>query len=228
MSIFGQHDLYMYAENRKNTNLGILIEAGLVSEIEKPYFQMTERIRIYPVNWGEEIPKPEIWGGKNILVAHYPVGKREIYPGQRFFEAQKFLRDHNDFDIIHVGDIHQRFEYADQNKKSIILNPGPLFRDTAAEDMLKHHPGFYVVETDGLYLEFFEVPHEPWEKVLTRDHIDRENEITRLMDGFVEKLTLESEGEGLSFSEVLNELLDKAKASTGVRAALSKAMEEKV
>lgn len=190
--IYGQHDTYMYsAETRKNTSLGVLISSGLVEELTEDGIYWVnnegETVFVYGCSYGKEVPIPSHSDVFNILVIHAPIGKEALYPGHEHESMNTFLRKYPDYDLIVCGDIHRRFEYS--VGKRYIVNAGPVLRKTAELYNYEHKPGFYIYSTlDDNPLTWHEIPHEPAEKVLTRDHIERQDETNEMLDEFIKSI----------------------------------------
>ena len=198
-AIFGQHDTYLYSETtRKNTNLGILEEAGLVTILgEKPFCIASSEItakqpsinylRIYGCHFGQKVPtiiehKKPI----NILVIHAPIANKELFPGHEFTGAKSFLRKHKDFDLIICGDIHRQFFVHLGDR--IIVNPGPMVRRIGETYNFKHKPSFGEYNAESGIIDLHEIPHKPAEEVLSRDHIEQPAENKAVLDKFIKEL----------------------------------------
>jgi DNA repair exonuclease SbcCD nuclease subunit len=204
-SIYGQHDTYLYSEEtRDKTNLGILEKAGLVkilgSKAQTLIDQVGRRVHIYGTSFGGEIPIVKKSKDFNILVIHAPISMAPLYPGHEFTQAKKFLRANN-FDLILCGDIHQAFLETDLDRN--IINVGPMLRKEATEYNFKHKPGFVIFDTETKEGEFVEIPHRLAEEVLSRQHIDRKDEMTGMLQDFIESMKEGGEEQGVSFNENL-------------------------
>ena len=223
-SVFGQHDLYMYSENRRNTNLGILMESGLVHEIPKDGAPVINGVKVYPMNWGDPVPT-KLSPDRNILVAHAPIAARAIYPGQQFSPALQFLKDHPEFDVIHVGDIHQRFSFNDGGRW--IINTGPILRMEATDDSWAARPGFNVWESETGEMGWVEIPFEKPEKVLTFEHLEKAKRVEEMMTQFTTAIRSGTDvSGGNSFFEILQELMNKEGVGAEVREIISSKISE--
>jgi DNA repair exonuclease SbcCD nuclease subunit len=213
-AVYGQHDTYMYSEaTRGATSLGILEKAGLVkilsAEPEEIWYR-DDGVAIYGCSYGQEIPVVKNKNLFNILVIHAPIAEKAIYPGQNYFDALSFLKDHKDFDLIHCGDIHQKFMIEHQCR--IILNSGPMLRKEATLYNFSHKPGFFFYDSEkNKKPTWIEIPHQPAELVLSRAHIDYENEATNILDEFIGSIGEVEINEEVSFTDNLLAYIKKNK-----------------
>jgi len=202
--VYGQHDTYMYSEKtRDKTNMGILAKAGLVLILDSNPSRSYEAV-IYGAHYGQEAPKPEKKEPeqKNILVIHAPITIDPLFPDHVYDPAFGYLKSHPEYDLILCGDIHRTFLTRYEGRH--IVNTGCLIRKEADEyNMTTHHPGFYVFDTDSVTCEWVEIPHKPAEEVLTRDHIERKNQINQMLQSFIDSVKDGGIKEGVSFQDNL-------------------------
>jgi hypothetical protein len=243
--VYGQHDVYMYSEETKdNTSLGVLAKAGLVTILsDKPVMLFSDTyeidhshpIRIYGASYGQEIPIPSSKNNEpdqvsDILVLHAPIA--EEWVGGDFIDARGFLKMHPEWDIILVGDIHRKFsipmyfEHHKHRNTEYLINTGPMLRKEATEYNFKHTPGFFCTSSETYLdkLKWISIPHEPAEKVLTRDHIIKEEDKNQMLSDFIEKIGTESGGDSVSFQEVLQGLIKEGNVDKRVQAIISEVM----
>jgi DNA repair exonuclease SbcCD nuclease subunit len=141
---------------------------------------------IYGANWKDSIPIPTNTSVKNILVLHASISKKAEWDGHDFTHPRYFLKKHNRFDLILVGDIHKEF-CINQNNKWII-NTGPMLRLEANKYNFSHKPCFYIWDSRTLKTKRIQIPHEPAEIVLTRDHIEEKKLNQEELDAFASSL----------------------------------------
>ncbi len=203
-SIYGQHDTYLYSEEtRYATMLGALIRAGKIRHLyNEPTTIMINDKKIsysaYGCNYGEDVPSPFLTkDGINILVIHAPIADEALWEGQDYLDAEKFLRANRGYKIILCGDIHQKFIIEDKGR--YIVNCGPMIRREATEYNLQHHPGFWVWNIKSEKMTWQEIPHEPAEMVLTRDHIELQDEKTEMLDDFIKSVKTDIVDDQVSF-----------------------------
>lgn len=212
LAIFGQHDTYMYSEEtREATSLGILEKAGLVTVLGNSHIRFLDeegrqKIDVYGVNYGQDIPETIGGADINILVIHAPIAERALWPSHDYIDARKFLGEHDDFDLILCGDIHRKFLI--EKEGQIICNTGCMMRISV--DLWSHHPGFFVYDTKKKFnrIEEIEIPHELSAKVLSREHIEREERVKNMLNEFVEAVGvpvsgLEDEEDNVDFIKIL-------------------------
>lgn len=190
-TVFGQHDTYMYSkETRDTTNLGILARAGLVCPLDgNPLMFDSGTIQVYGCSYGEEVHSPtkmdESRKPLQILVIHRSIVENDL-PFSNSTYARPFLRKYPEYDLILCGDAHQKFLVKDQGR--IICNTGPLLRREATPEMFSHHPGFYVYDTEERSATWYDLEIAPAERVLTRNHIEKEKQTNEMLDKFIQEI----------------------------------------
>lgn len=221
IAVYGQHDTRLYSEEtRDKTSLGIWSLTDYEVYIADTILSF-EDIKIQGCSYGQQIPKP-IKGKKNILLIHKMITDSPLYPGQEYTDAKKFL-DENEFDLIVCGDAHRKFMRS--NKGRYIVNAGPLLRLEASREMYLHKPGFWVCDTDKISIGWIDIPHEPAEKVLTRESIESKAQINEMLNGFIEGCSNETEI-NFSFEENLQNFIEKNEVSKEVVDIISNTMME--
>jgi len=229
-SVYGQHDTYLYAEEtRDRTNLGILQKVGLVEiltnePVEPIKIHSQDDVFIYGSSFGGEIPEPSNPDAFNILVIHAPIADLPLFFGHEITLAKKFLLTHDKYDVILCGDVHRRFSA--RIGKRMIVNTGPMLRKEASEYNFSHSPEFAIYNTDIKELEWVGIPHRPAFEVLSRAHIERQNEAESLLEDFIESMKEDIE-QGVSFSENLRIFLKENRIEPLVVDCLAKIMEGK-
>ena len=226
--VFGQHDTYLYSEDiRKTTSLGILAKLGLVDILDMHLIN-EEGVLIVGCSYGKKIPEIEDFGESDpyckILVIHAPISDAPLYPGHELTYARNFLRLHNEYDLILCGDIHKAFIYG--SKGRYIVNTGPMLRRECNEYNFKHKPHFLVYDTKTKTLEDVTIPHEPADKVLTREHIERVDFNDLMLQDFIKSVET-GEVKSASFTDNLRIFIEKNDLTEEVVNILSKVMEDK-
>lgn len=229
LSVFGQHDTYMYSEVTKQaTNLGILDKGQHVKILsQKPCIWNHSKdgcYHIYGCSWGQEIPKVKKTDCLNILVIHAPIAEKALWHGHEYLNAEKFLEENKDFDIILCGDIHMEFLIEKNNR--YILNTGPLVRRSATEYNFSREPCFYVYDIKKEKIDRVVIPHKNAEDVLSRSHIERKKEIKIVLDGFVSAIKDDLEA-SVDLSENIRKYLDKNSISQEIKNIIAKTMSKK-
>lgn len=232
-AVYGQHDLYMYSgKARTATTLGILASTGLV-EILGDWNYIMDNWCIKGCSIGEEVPEPTE-GFKNALVIHKMIVDKKLWASQEdYIWAPDFLAEHKGYDLILCGDCHQKFLYKMDGR--IICNTGCLTRYTADEYNFTHKPGFFEFSTETAKIKWHDIPHEPAEKVLTREHIEREQEVDEMLEGFIKAIQETTPGlyskkgsefGGISFMDNLQTLMAKEQVSEEVKNIISGVADE--
>lgn len=215
-SVRGQHDVYMYSEETKDkTNLGILVKVGLIIPLSTDTLIKAQDVSIYGANFGQNLAKIKRTG-YTIGVIHTSISDAPLWKGHEFTPADKYLNDNSEYDFILVGDIHRRFEV--KKDKRMLVNVGPMLRREATEYNFVHSPALYILDTDKpKESNWVDIPHEPAKKVLSRDHLLKQEEADSILDEFVDSIKSSSETVvGVSFMENLLAFAKENKIDQGV------------
>jgi DNA repair exonuclease SbcCD nuclease subunit len=213
-AVMGQHDSYLYSEaTRDYTSFGILHKANLIWDVSKKAFSNhREKYYIQGASYGQEVPNP-VDDYFNVLVIHKSISDEPLFPGHDYSDAKRFLKEHN-FDLIVCGDVHRTFMKSINGRA--ILNSGPMLRLEASEAMLNHKPGFWVYDVfSSGPPKWIEIPHEPADKVLSRDHIINKNDINNMLNNFIESVK-NPDVEHYSFEDNLVDFIKKNKIEKDV------------
>ena len=224
--VFGQHDTYFYStETRDRTNLGILVKVGLVIPLAVDNPTMVQGVALYGANFGQNLDdiKRSSKTAYSIGVIHSTISDVALWPGREFSAADKFLKDHPGYDFILVGDIHRQFEVAEGKRR--LINTGPMLRREATEYNFQHKPSVYIFNTTDNTREWVEIPHAKAESVLSRDHIERQEEAETLLDDFVKAIGAEDVEMGVSFIDNLMAFAKENKVDSGVMDVIAKFIE---
>jgi DNA repair exonuclease SbcCD nuclease subunit len=210
MVVFGQHDTYMYSVvGRKKTIIGAMEAAGLLTVLGSDPVEVSAGIRLHGASYGQELPKPDTKRKGNLLVIHAPISDRELWVGQSYYNANDFLwQAARSFDGVICGDIHRAFY--EKIGKRFIINTGPLLRRKSDEG--EHKPHFYIVGKDLVPVKV-EIPHEPADKIISREHIEKE----RAYDQLINQLQSSKPGKtgtDVRFADILAEVVLKNTGKT--------------
>lgn len=229
LSVWGQHDMYLYSKDKSTTSLGILIECGKVEELKKywagteDYLGYERMIHVYGASWGQEIPVPDDPKDYNILVIHKDISDSPLFPGHAYTNAEMFLMEHTEYKVIVCGDIHRRFLFKSMDR--YIINPGPLLRMEATEYNMSYVPGFLILDTEKNILEIAPIPHEPSKVVLSRKHIENKKETETMLDEFIKNVSVDHKIT-FSFKENLQNYLKENKIKQTIVDLISEVMNE--
>jgi len=214
LAVFGQHDQYMRSMvTRHATMLGILEQAGEIEILGDVSIGVGKgkMWHFWGAGYGEEIPTPTVGFGEcNILVIHAPIAVEPLWPGHNYIDAEEFLAEHEEFDMILCGDIHRRFSIRNMEGRWI-LNTGPMIRRRAVDYNFQHTPGFWVIDTEkenrpNHRVSWEEIPHLLAEKILSRDHIEREEDSEEILQEFVNAVDSDFDA-GVDFDDNLERFL---------------------
>ena len=219
--VMGQHDTYLYSEEtRDRTNLGILAKVGLIKILNDQPVKLGNS-NLYGCSFGAEVPVPKS-DGFNILVIHAPISDAPVYPGHEFTLAKDFLMVHDKYGLVLCGDIHRKF--VEKVGGRVIMNVGPMLRKEATAYNFGHIPRFVVFDTETRREEWVDIPHMSAEEVLSRQHLEKQEETSNRMDDFI-ALIKEDVEQGVSFGENLRIFLKGNKIEAEVIDYLSTVME---
>jgi DNA repair exonuclease SbcCD nuclease subunit len=159
----------------------------------------TEPLIITGVRWGAQVPKdpPRASRAPHVMIIHAPIAEAPVFERHDYIDARGFAEKHRGYDLILCGDIHRHF--CVRTKWNVIVNTGPMMRREATEYNFIHEPCFYVWDTETKELIREIIPHRPAEEILSRKHLEVQQDIKTLLSDFVEKVkkTLSKEAPGV-------------------------------
>ena len=242
--VFGQHD--QYYRTREDTLLVALSIAGRVTILgknpvvydvqggrtdklsygRKGYIKQNDRkVCVYGCGYGEDEIPEVLDRGKwvvNVFVAHRMVIRKKIWPGQEDYElADRFLKKYDDFDLILLGDSHQKLVYADEAER-MVCNSGCLIRKDTT--LLSHKPGFFVYDTEAKSMDWVDIPHEPPERCMSDKHLRDTEESNEMLQSFVSSVNgdeIETEG---SFEANLDKFVKQHGIADDIQLLISQEM----
>lgn len=199
--VFGQHD--QYYRTREDTLLVALSIAGRVNILGNGALVLESeghRVCVYGCGYGEGVPDVDGSGDCNVLVAHRMVIAKRMWPGQEDYElADRFLKKHDSYNLILLGDAHEGFVHTEGGRT--ICNTGPMVRKTI--DLWEHQPGFFIYDTETKKTERRTMPHDTPERCMSRKHIESMEEKGEILRDFVDAADSEVEA-GDSFDDNLD------------------------
>ena len=217
----GQHDSYFHDLDNNKTTTGILLSARLLTLLDKNGWS-SKGVTVYGASYGEEVPFDLRASDYNILVIHAPIAEKGI-PGVNYIDALQFLKEHDEYDFILCGDIHEKFLIKYKNR--FICNTGPMLRMEATKYMFKHQPCFFVLDTDNNEIDKISIPAAPADSVLSRDHIEKQKQRQDEFNDFIERVKDASGVSSVDFLENLNLIKKKNKTPSAVKRIVEKYME---
>jgi len=202
-TVFGQHDMY----NRRNPEdtpsiMQMLRDTNIITVLSDEPVHLG-KCNIYGANWGDEIPEVDKdKDRKNVLVIHASISLRAEYPGHDFTGPGYFLKQHPEFDLVLVGDVHKMF-IAERSGRYIV-NTGPMLRLEANIHMFEHEPCFFIWDSKKNNIEKHIIPHGAATDILTREHIDTNRTTKRELEKFTETLGKLTSLQGLRKEKIKN------------------------
>lgn len=223
IAIPGQHDLQAHSlENVDKSSIKVLEEAGkltLLTNSSVISFSSKD-IGISGFPWSIELGQASSLYPKNIALIHYLVYKgKEPFPGasEKGGTAKQIIKKMPGFDLIVSGDNHQTF--VERVGNQLLVNPGSFMRTTAAQ--IDHKPCVFLWRASDNEIEQVFLPIE--KNVISREHIDLENEKDERIESFVSRLKDNVEIT-LSFKSNLDRFVNKNKVREGVQKIIKRCL----
>ena len=142
---------------------------------------------------------------KTVCMIHQLVSyKTKPFPGADDVKAKTLLDELTGYNLILSGDNHQSFTLF--KDKKILVNPGSIPRLSAIQ--IKHRPRVYLwsAKTDEIETVYLPIDRN----VISREHIDKEEEKDRRIDDYILRMKSDYEID-LSFQTNLKQHLAKNK-----------------
>jgi len=189
----GQHDLPNHnLELWEKSAFGVLSAAGVIISLGIPGSSGTNEIQagyagyLYGFSYGKEIQHPEAieTGRIRIAMSHQLVLENEVQGWEQGIGVSglSLLKKFPEYDLILTGDNHKSFVV--QYRGRFLVNPGSMMRSSA--DQIDHAPQVYLWYAEERRVEVVYLPCEP--NVLTREHIEKQQEKDRRMEAFVQSV----------------------------------------
>jgi hypothetical protein len=203
----GQHDL-----PKNNLDLfdqsathHILTTLNLLHDLDSSEFEVT----CFP--YGAELKPAESLDGVHIALVHTLVYNKKPFPGAptdgNISIIQKKLRG---FDFAVCGDNHVPLVVEGSEDKPVIVNPGPLTRQSADNSF---RPRVYVLYSD---FSVKAIPLPAKKTNVSRKHIEKEKERKKRTNVFVEGLAEDIDAD-IDFLKNLGRYVKKKKAKKSIR-----------
>ena len=178
--------------------------------------------RIVGFPFGEKLKQNNLKSSSHrqiALIHHFVYKGRKPFPGATG-GVNTVMKKLKGFGLIVSGDNHTPFTY--RNKEGqLLVNPGSLMRQTAAQ--IDHKPRIYVWYAEDNTVEPFYIPIE--ENVVSREHIEKENERNDRIGAYVERLSQDVDL-GLNFHDNLEEYIKQNSISKAVQTKIYEAVDE--
>ncbi|HDY89557.1 MAG TPA: hypothetical protein ENH82_15780 [bacterium] len=217
-SIYGQHDLPQHSlPDQEKSGIYTLKTAGALNLLDGVHWGQEPEEQSYAIH----IPIHPLGSHKirQILVWHKMTYQGKLpWPGCTDPKAGKLLRKYPEYDLILTGDNHKPFTEEYENR--ILVNPGSLMRQTADQIDFQLRVYLYYAETNTV-----EPIYLPIQKgVVSREHIERDNERSSRIDAFISKLDGTYQA-GLSFEANLEEFFKNNRVRKQTKEICYKAIE---
>jgi DNA repair exonuclease SbcCD nuclease subunit len=160
----------------------------------------------------DEIAKCTYPYEKAVLMLHQLTWQKEPWPGAPpEGNARKLLKENPDFDLIITGDNHQAF--TEEYKGRLLVNPGSMMRSTAKQIDFQPRVYLWNAESNTVQIEYLSIE----KSVVSREHLEMQEERTNRLDSFIEVLQSEEFEIGVSFEENIKHVLKSTKISKSVK-----------
>ena len=222
----GQHDLKRHKLSLyPKTALNVLDSTGRVISLVEGRLARLQRFRglIRGFPWGYKLEAGRTrLGHRRVAVCHTLTwSKEQPFPGaDAEGQVRRVMEKLVGFHLIVTGDNHIPFIARRKSSDQILVNPGSLLRMRA--DQTDHKPRVYLwfAEQNDVTCTYLPIEKD----VLTREHIEREEQRNERMESFVERLGEQFEV-GLSFEDNMKKFLRKEKPRKKTKQYILEAME---
>jgi predicted phosphodiesterase len=178
-SVYGNHDLPLDNIELKNKCGMYAVAAG-------------KGLQALDFGYWKDKPTPaaglKIKGRKVLIMHEFVYRKKDHWNEDKGAHAQKLLRVYKDYDLILTGDNHTPF--VDDYKERLLVNPGSLSRQSAAQIDFKPRVYLWYAETNTVVPVYIPIK----EGVVSREHVEKEEKRDGRIDAFVSSLDTEWEG----------------------------------
>jgi len=207
IAIPGQHDIPNHRlEDINRSGVGVLSATDTIDlrtetfvTIEKDFnlvsFPYSKPINHFKIN-RETGDYPKVAITHQMIIEDKP-----LWPGQEAIKGNQLLRKFPEYDLVLVGDNHNSF--IAKYKGRVLVNPGSLMRTTSAQ--VDHKPRVYLWWADTNEVEAVYLPIK--EGVVSREHIEVENERDERMLAYLERMETDYEI-GFSYEKNLEKHLE--------------------
>lgn len=223
--IAGNHDMLL--RSSLASNLSLMFDNGTISHLgSEPNKIGIGAVEVYGADYGNTVPEVIDPGSFNILVVHDNIANEEMNLGtEKIIKAKDFLKEHKDFNLILCSHIHKHFIVKVDQR--IICNTGSLTRHSASKYNMTDEalPRFFVFDTETNEIETVMIPCKKGSKVLSREKIEAENEMNKLLNSFSDAITdNDDKSNDIDFVSNIELYIKKHKISNSVKALISNIM----
>ena len=156
---------------------------------------------------------------RTITLLHTPVYESQVPPWHTDAMTARACLARTDYDLIVTGDIHDRFVVSYRDR--LLVNAGSMMRMTA--DQINHIPAVYLWYAEDNSVEEVLLPAVPG--VISREHLERQEEREKRYEAFIQRLKQEGRPE-LSFKANLEQHFRQNSTLPSVKRLIYQMMEE--
>ncbi len=223
----GQHDLRYHQKGLKNTPLGTLQAAGVVtilSEHEKTYHDIMPEYSFIGKGWNSTL---KINDG-DVLIMHQMIIKNKLWKTQENgITGQQILKKYPNFSYIISGDNHLPHLIKQNNRFQ--LNCGSIPRKNKTQ--IDYHPCVWKVNLEEKKITKIKLKIKPKEVVFNFGKIEqkekedeRKKQALEKIPKFIEKL-FDGNKTSPKFPLILKQIVDETKPSIPVKIIINDTME---
>jgi DNA repair exonuclease SbcCD nuclease subunit len=208
-TVYGNHDLPQHnLEEAEKCGMNVLINTGRIDLLLGTHFGKLPENETLTVGTKGALRYIAVW--------HVLTFKRVLpFPGCKELSAKEILKKYPEYDLILTGDNHKTF--VQEYKGRLLVNPGSLMRQTAAQ--IDHKPSVFLYYASTNTVERVYVPIE--DDVISREHITTIEQRNERIDAFVSSLNTDWEAD-ISFKTNLDKFYAKNKVKKEVKDLITK------
>jgi len=205
IAIPGQHDIPNHRlEDINRSGVGVLSATDTIDlRMDPSVIALEKDFNLIAFPYSRPIDHFKIKGSLPVVaITHQMVIEdKPLWPGQEAIKGNQLLRKFPEYDLVLVGDNHNSF--VAKYKGRVLVNPGSLMRTTSAQ--VDHKPRVYLWWADTNEVEAVYLPIK--EGVVSREHIEVENERDERMEAYLERMETDYEI-GFSYEKNLEKHLE--------------------
>jgi len=207
IAVPGQHDTPNHRlEDLSRSGVGVLSATDTIDLRTETFVTLEKDFNLISFPYSKLIDhfkiNRETGSYPKVAIAHQMVIEdRPLWPGQEALKGNQLLRKFPEYDLILTGDNHNSF--IAKHKGRVLVNPGSLMRTTSAQ--VDHKPRVYLWWADTNEVEAVYLPIK--EGVVSREHIEVEDERNERMEAYLERMETDYEI-GFSYEKNLEKHLE--------------------
>lgn len=209
-TVLGNHDLPQH-------NMELLEKCGVHALLKAKTLYLFDNCHFGQDPAVENFPSIEIQD-RQILVWHIYTYQTKTWPGNPAPRAAKLLRKYPEYDLILTGDNHQAF--IEEHEGRLLVNPGSIFRMDADQIDFRPRVYLYYAEDNAVKPVYL-----PIEAVVTREHIESNEERDNRIQAFIERLNTDYKG-GVSFEGNLEQFFANNRVHEDIKKIIYKSIEK--